>query len=50
MRRAGEGQLDLLVALPGDIPTHDQQDMMERKHPLRAAAICISDGRVAQAA
>jgi plasmid replication initiation protein len=23
-------QLDLLVALPGDIPTHDQQDMMER--------------------
>ena len=29
-RRAGEGQLDLLVALPGDIPTHDQQDMMER--------------------
>ncbi len=30
VRRAGEGQLDLLVALPGDIPTHDQQDMMER--------------------
>lgn len=29
-RRTGEGQLDLLVALPGDIPTHDQQDMMER--------------------
>ena len=29
-RRGGEGQLDLLVALPGDIPTHDQQDMMER--------------------
>ena len=29
-RRVGEGQLDLLVALPGDIPTHDQQDMMER--------------------
>lgn len=28
-RKAGE-QLDLLVALPGDIPTHDQQDMMER--------------------
>jgi plasmid replication initiation protein len=28
-RDAGE-QLDLLVALPGDIPTHDQQDMMER--------------------
>jgi len=30
VRRTGEGQLDLLVALPGDIPTHDQQDMMER--------------------
>lgn len=29
-RRTTEGQLDLLVALPGDIPTHDQQDMMER--------------------
>lgn len=29
-RRTGEGQLDLLVALPGDIPTHDQHDMMER--------------------
>ncbi len=29
-RGIGEGQLDLLVALPGDIPTHDQQDMMER--------------------
>lgn len=28
--RVGEGQLDLLVALAGDIPTHDQQDMMER--------------------
>ena len=28
-REVGE-QLDLLVALPGDIPTHDQQDMMER--------------------
>ena len=28
-KAAGE-QLDLLVALPGDIPTHDQQDMMER--------------------
>ncbi len=27
---AGVRQLDLLVALPGDIPTHDQQDMMER--------------------
>ena len=26
----GVRQLDLLVALPGDIPTHDQQDMMER--------------------
>jgi plasmid replication initiation protein len=26
----GKQQLDLLVALPGDIPTHDQQDMMER--------------------
>src|SRR3954452_4146910 len=26
----GNQQLDLLVALPGDIPTHDQQDMMER--------------------
>jgi plasmid replication initiation protein len=23
-------QLDLFVAIPGDIPTHDQQDMMER--------------------
>src|SRR5918993_1593580 len=30
MRSRGEKQLDLLVALPGDIPTHDQQDMMER--------------------
>ncbi len=29
-RHAGDAQLDLLVALPGDIPTHDQQDMMER--------------------
>ncbi len=29
-RRSDNGQLDLLVALPGDIPTHDQQDMMER--------------------
>ena len=29
-RKVGGGQLDLLVALPGDIPTHDQQDMMER--------------------
>jgi plasmid replication initiation protein len=24
------GQLDLFVALPGDLPTHDQQEMMER--------------------
>ncbi len=23
-------QLDLFVALPGDLPTHDQQEMMER--------------------
>ena len=34
-RRVGEGgpkagQLDLFVALPGDLPTHDQQEMMER--------------------
>ena len=29
-RKVEGGQLDLLVALPGDIPTHDQQDMMER--------------------
>jgi plasmid replication initiation protein len=29
-RRGTGEQLDLLVALPGDIPTHDQQDMMER--------------------
>jgi hypothetical protein len=25
-----KGQLDLFVALPGDLPTHDQQEMMER--------------------
>ncbi len=34
-KRGGEGeaeknQLDLFVALPGDLPTHDQQEMMER--------------------
>ncbi len=28
--RNGEEQLDLFVAIPGDIPTHDQQEMMER--------------------
>ena len=30
-RRTGEGQLDLLVAVPGDIPTHDQQDIRQGK-------------------
>ncbi|MBV9509903.1 MAG: replication initiator protein A, partial [Caulobacteraceae bacterium] len=33
--RRGEGaspqdQLDLFVTIPGDLPTHDQQEMMER--------------------
>lgn len=35
VKRGGErpsktSQLDLFVALPGDLPTHDQQEMMER--------------------
>jgi len=29
-REAALNQLDLFTALPGDLPTHDQQEMMER--------------------
>ena len=29
-RKAALNQLDLFTALPGDLPTHDQQEMMER--------------------
>ncbi|WP_165943600.1 hypothetical protein [Roseicella aquatilis] len=25
----GEGQFDLFTSLPGDLPTHDQMEMME---------------------
>ena len=28
--RSSDGQLNLFVAIAGDIPTHDQQEMMER--------------------
>jgi len=29
-REAALNQLDLFTVLPGDLPTHDQQEMMER--------------------